>query len=182
MDFISATGNYVDLKLMQVAANTIIQQVGWGSKDQIGLTYRPGSENPWFDAAGSLYDRESKRMLAQEKDFSQYNPIPTFLKEALSELERNQKIKFGRIRLMKLTPRRGLSVHYDAETRYHYVLDTNPKAFICVQNNNSSGLECRAQCYHLPSDGQWYHVDTRQTHWVYNGGDRDRIHLVLSTL
>lgn len=182
MDFIRPTKFFSDLSLMKQCTNHLIQQIGWGLKDQIGLTHRPDSNNPWFDAAGSLYDRENKVFFAEEKDFSKFNPIPEFLLNSINALSENENIKFGRIRIMRLVPRRGLSVHYDSETRYHYVIDTNPKSYICVNDNQSSGLEPRAQCYHIPMDGQWYHIDTRKTHWVYNGGDTDRIHLVISTV
>lgn len=182
MDFIRQTKIFSDLSCMKQSINHIIQQVGWGLKDQIGLTYRPGSNDSWFDAAGSLYDRGTKAFIAQEKDFTEYNPIPEFLRNSINLLSINENIKFGRIRIMRLVPRRGLSVHYDSETRYHYVIDTNPKSYLCLNNNQASGLEPRAQCYHIPMDGQWYHIDTRQTHWVYNGGDTDRIHIVISTV
>lgn len=182
MDFIRPTGFFSDLTLMKQTTNYVIQQVGWGSKDQIGLTCRAGSKDPWFDAAGSLYNRETKVFLAEEKDFTEQNPIPELLSNSFKDLSAHENIKFGRIRIMRLIPRRGLSVHYDSETRYHYVIDTNPKSYLCTNNNQATGLEPCAQCYHLPMDGQWYHIDTRKTHWVYNGGDTDRIHIVISTV
>lgn len=182
MNFIRPTDFFSDLSLMKQCTDQIIKQVGWGFKDQIGLTHRPRSNDSWFDAAGSLYNRETKKFIAEEKDFTEFNAIPEFLLNSFNELSAHENIKFGRIRIMRLVPRRGLSIHYDSETRYHYVIDTNPKSYMCLNNNQATGLEPRAQCYHIPMDGQWYHVDTRKTHWVYNGGDTDRIHLVISTV
>jgi hypothetical protein len=63
------------------------------------------------------------------------------------------------------------------------VIRTNPKAYIAhnvVDNNpERSVLPTTSVCYHLPADGIWYKVDTREVHWVYNGGEEERIHLVV---
>jgi hypothetical protein len=75
-----------------------------------------------------------------------------------------------------------LSVHKDKEIRYHLVLKTNNNSYICQHINASqNSLNPIAVCYHIPKDGNWYKVDTKRNHWVYNGGNEERIHLVVCT-
>jgi len=161
---------------------SIINTVGWGTYNQIGLNYRPNATNTWTDAVGGLFDRTTKQRIGYEKDFTVYNKIPSYLLKQFNLLKQQENCNFGRIRLMRLTPRSGLSVHQDYETRYHFVVDTNPKSFFCFNTGDTTNLNVQAHCYHIPKDGQWYHIDTKQTHWVYNGGDTDRIHLVICAI
>lgn len=181
-EFIRATGLTASLDEMRADSREIIRMIGWGDRNQIGLTHRPGAKEPWIDAVGSLYDRERKVFTGSESDFTIRNPLPPTMESSLNDLAAREGIKFGRIRIMRLLPKTGLSVHKDNETRYHYVLSTNNKSYICKTDTDSTGLEPRATCYHLPMDGTWYHIDTREVHWVYNGGDTERIHLVVCAL
>jgi uncharacterized RmlC-like cupin family protein len=77
---------------------------------------------------------------------------------------------------MRLMPKTGLTVHADFETRYHYVIKTNPNAFFGEKIEEN---EVAAVCYHMPADGHFYHVDTTRPHFVYNGSFEPRIHLVI---
>lgn len=183
MSRIQPTNFFSDLEQMYSDIYSVIHKAGWNSYNQIGITYRPNAANPWTDAAGSLVNSITKIRSGYEKDFTLYNPIPEYLKEQLELLRTNQNCKFGRIRIMRLSPKSGLSIHKDSEPRFHYVVDTNKKSFFCF-NKDTMGqdLEVRAECYHIPRDGQWYYVDTTKTHWVYNGGESDRVHLVVSAL
>lgn len=177
-----ATGIHVDINQMVTDCQTVINSVGWGGKSQIGFKHRPHSTDPWFDSAGTLWDFENKKYHSQESDFSEWNAVPNSLKFAIGNLAELEKVKFGRIRLMRMVPKTGLTVHRDSHTRYHFVITTNPKSYFCYNIDAAQGSECRALCYHMPCDGQWYHCDTTRTHWVYNGGDSDRIHLVCNVL
>lgn len=182
VEFIRATGIKAPLDSMQESAQEIVRTIGWGDRNQIGLTHRPGSAEPWLDAIGSLYDRERKVLIGSEYDFTIRNPLPPLMNTALNDLAVQENVKFGRIRIMRLLPRTGLSVHKDNETRYHYVLSTNNKSYMCKTNTDATEMEPRAVCYHVPLDGQWYHVNTREMHWVYNGGNTERVHLVVCAL
>jgi len=181
MDFISKIGIHSDIEKMQDAANDIIQLVGWNNYNQIGLNRRFEFTNPWLDAVGSLFKKDSPSYGAKESDYTVFNSIPEYLKDSINELQLKQNINLGRARLMRLLPHRGLSVHRDFEVRYHYVIETNSKAYFCFNNDTTEDLDAKATCYHLPADGNWYKIDTTQTHWVYNGGETPRIHLVVST-
>ena len=182
MQLITPTLIYNDINLMQNAVNTIVQEATWGNLNQIGLNYRINAVNKWTDATGNFYQSDSPCFGAKESDFTQLNNIPQYLKESILNLKLKLNINLGRIRIMKLLPRRGLSVHADLEIRYHFVIETNTKSFFCFNTNNDEYLGIKANCYHLPMDGQWYKVDTTKTHWVYNGGDSPRIHLVVCAI
>ena len=96
-------------------------------QNQISLRHRANATgNLWLDGIGSLVDRDTGQMFAEEKDFSEWNKdVPEYTKQILEELMQREGVKFGRIRYMRLMPRTGLTVHLDKEQRYHLVLTTN---------------------------------------------------------
>ena len=122
--------------------------------NQIGLNFREGAELPWYDANGSLYNKTEKSFLAREQDFTEWNPVGAYTKT-------------------------GLSIHPDAEPRYHIALQTSPRALFldCTQEG-----DVMAKAYHIPADGYFYKVNTLREHTVFNGGWDPRIHLVLSDI
>jgi hypothetical protein len=144
--------------------------------NQIGLRHRLNAVDPWLDAHGSLYDSQQQKFVASETDFSKWNSAtPAYTRSVVEDLAQKQGFTIGRVRYMRQPPKRGLSVHRDLETRYHFVLKTNPFAFFGFTQPGP----VTAQCYHIPSDGYFYHADTTQEHFVYNGGWEERIHLVI---
>lgn len=188
--FITKTAFEVDLNMMLSDLNHIESQVAWPAQrfiedgrdyhaNQIGLTHRPGSKLPWYDANGSLYDTGKKIFLAKEQDFTEWNPVGEYTKTVITEFKQKYFLKLGRIRYMKLLPKTGLSIHPDAEVRYHLALKTSPKALFldCTQDG-----DIMAKGYHIPADGYFYKVDTTRDHTVFNGGWEPRIHLVISDL
>jgi hypothetical protein len=155
----------------------ILTLTKWGAENQIGLSYRKNATNIWKDCIGSLYDRESGIDIANEHDFTELNSnIPEYLKIKLEELAIIENIKLGRIRFMRLMPKTGLSVHADTSVRYHFVLKTNPYAYIA---HTFHAGNVGALCFHMPCDDNFYKVDTTKPHFVYNGGQEERIHLVI---
>lgn len=148
------------------------------SGNQLGIKHRLGAEDIWTDGQGSLINRQTGEVLGKESDFTEYNPhLPEYTKLILENLASLENVKFGRIRYMRLMPKTGLSIHSDSEQRYHYVLETNPYALF---GNYTGDYPSVANCYHIPADGHFYKVDTRQKHFVYNGGWEPRIHLVIT--
>lgn len=147
--------------------------------NQLGLTYRKGAESEIGDAIGSLYDAVTNSFTAKESDFTEFHDdLGTYTKESIILLSKKLNVNFGRIRYLRLMPKTGLSVHFDTEKRFHLVIETNQYAFIGENNESEEGVT--AKCYHLPSDGFFYEVDTTKKHFVYNGGSVPRIHLVLN--
>ena len=172
-----------DLSLYRQLSSEIIDKVGWGITNQIGLRSLSNSSDPWFDSVGSLFDRTTNTFKNTESNFNVWNLDPTnYIRQQIEKLQDIENINVGRIRIMKLLPKHGLSVHRDNEFRYHFVLKTNNKAYFSFNNNNNistSDVTEVGTFYHIPADSHWYFVDTTKVHWVYNGGDDERIHIVV---
>jgi hypothetical protein len=171
------------VEMFQRECDNIINSVGWGHTHQIGLKSKPNSNNPWFDSVGSLYDMNTKLLVNSELDFNVWNlDSNSYIRQEIEKLQEKEKFSAGRVRIMKLLPKAGLSVHHDNEVRYHLVLKTNNRAFFAFNNGATPKLTDYTEMgtfYHVPADSHWYWVDTRQVHWVYNGGMEDRIHIVV---
>jgi hypothetical protein len=172
-----------DLELCKKLSDEIVEQVGWGKTNQIGLRSRLNTEDQWFDGAGSLYDRGSSIFKNTESEFTEWNLGSNhYIRQQVERLQELEKFSAGRVRIMKLLPKTGLSVHSDNEVRYHLVLKTNNKAVFAFNNGMLPKLTDYTEMgtfYHIPADSHWYWIDTRQVHWVYNGGIEDRIHIVV---
>ena len=181
MKYITSTEIYNDHNKMLEAVTNLVDNVGWGSLNQILLNSRPGDQDPWHDGTGTVINRQTGERIINETDFTKWNNIPNYLLESLKNLAEARKIKFGRIRIMKLRPQFGLSVHKDFETRYHYVITTNPKCYFGFSQFENQ-MDPAAICWHMPVDSQWHHIDTTKYHFVYNGGQTDRIHIVACAL
>lgn len=178
--FIEKLDTTSDVELMNQSLSEILTITDWGTKHQIGLNYREGATDTWHDATGSLYIKETGNFITSEYSFTEWNKLPDYLTSQLKSLAEQHKLRIGRVRFMRLLPRIGLSVHSDREFRYHFVVKTNRHAYIAQDHShtNSNG-QLKAICHHIPADSHWYKVDTRMSHWVYNGGDEERIHLVV---
>jgi len=145
--------------------------------NQISITHRP-DEDIWTDGTGNLWDPVKKQFICTEADFTEFNPyLGDYTKNAIQTLAQAENITIGRVRYMKLEPKKGLSVHTDFTKRYHLVLKTDPNAFF---GEITTG-QVSAYCHHLPADGYVYKVDTTKEHFVYNGSWEDRIHIVINS-
>ena len=159
--------------------DTITSMSPWDDDHQIGLTHRPNATNLWKDAVGSLYTNDGRSTGVSEQDFTELNPqIPEKFRTLLLDFAQSQNIKLGRVRIMRALSKRGLTVHRDTSVRYHLVLKTNIDSFFGFRDlKQTNGVA--AHCYHMPSDGHFYKVDTTRFHFIYNGGKTERIHLVI---
>lgn len=167
----------INLDQIKIDLDKILTYTQWLPENQIGLTYRVGATDLWKDSAGSLYDRENLIELSSENAFTEFNQnVPSYTIDILDQLAKQENFKLGRVRYMLLESKKGLTVHYDTSIRYHLVIETNPYSYIAHTTKTSS---VKAMCYHLPADGHFYRVDTRQEHFVYNGGAEPRIHIVI---
>lgn len=178
--FIEKTKFLSDLAIVENEVKTIENLTNWYG-NQIGLKHRLGSTNIWQDCVGSLFSKELNKFIENESAFNNWNlNDDSYIKHQITLVCDYYNLKIGRVRLMRLPPHQGLSVHYDTEERFHLVIKTNLKSYICHNTGeNNIQLNPIAQCYHLPLDGYWYKVKTTEVHWVYNGGETDRIHLVV---
>jgi hypothetical protein len=188
MDFIKRTNFSSDYNRMKQDLDNYLSLVGgwpeqktingkYYSGNQLSVKHRVNAVDPIYDCVGNLYDKENQRFFSLESDFTEYNQyLPDFTRTVIEQLEQHERVKFGRIRYMRLMSKTGLSVHKDFETRYHYVFDTNVNAFFGEKTEG----ELAAKCYHIPKDSFFYKVDVTREHFVYNGGWEPRIHLVLN--
>jgi hypothetical protein len=185
MNFITKTKFNCDLEKIKADLESLLKVYAWPEMDkekllpgnQIGLTHRSNATDIWLDASGSLYDKTLKKFTAEEKDFNTWNPhTPSYTRTILENLAEQENTSFGRIRFMRLMPKSGLSVHPDFEHRYHLSIVTNKYSYF---GEHVGETDVSAKCYHIPSDGYFYKVDTTREHFVYNGGWEPRIHLVL---
>lgn len=185
MNLITKLNFTADVVQMKEDLDALLVERPWPAEDferksggnQIGISYRPGAVDPWLDADGSLVDKHTGTILGREADFTELNKsLPAYTKSILEKLSLAENTKFGRIRYMRLMPKRGLSIHADMEQRFHFVLDTNPYALF---GEYTGDTDVQAKCYHIPCDGHFYRVDTTRNHFVYNGGWEPRIHLVI---
>lgn len=158
----------------------ILKITEWPKKNQIGLKHRNGASNIWTDAEGSLINRN----IGFETDFVNWSIDSNYyVRQEIEKLCDMLQIETGRIRFMKLLPKVGLTLHRDTEARYHIVLKTNPSAHFGFTNepihHEQSSLPAVGSVFHMPKDNHWYRVDTTKLHWVFNGGNEERIHLVV---
>ena len=141
--------------------------------NQISLTSRPSASVPIHDGVGSLYDFEKQEFFATESEFTVFNKEfkGTYLEHIYDTI--NAVDKLGRVRLMRLPPRRCYSLHRDTEVRYHMAITTNESCFIMYKG---------IPAYHIPADGIVYRMDASEYHTALNSDKSDdRIHLVFNS-
>lgn len=164
-----------DVEQINKDLEEILKVADWGERGQIGLTHRKGAKNLYTDAVGSLYKDGVK--MVDESEFTEINEsMPFYTNLILKEFAKFQRIKLGRIRFMRLLPNHGLSIHRDETERYHLVVKTNVNALFGFRTFKEGAV---AHCYHMPQDNHFYKVDTTKFHFVYNGGQTERIHIVI---
>jgi len=140
---------------------------------QIGLRHRPNiTENHWWDSEGSLHSRG-----LSETDFSVWNEdTPQYTRNKIEEVCEHLPFNLGRVRYMTMPPQTGLKIHFDDDIRLHYVIKTNPDAYLFHKPSNTENLEH----FNLKLSSNFYLIDTTQWHFVYNSGWEERVHLVIS--
>jgi len=75
----------------------------------------------------------------------------------------------GEARLLKLNSAESYTAHADPDDRIHLAITTNPNSYLIDLDDN--------KLYHLPVDGEVWHMDTSKMHVAANFGARARIHL-----
>ncbi|MFS4459360.1 hypothetical protein [Bdellovibrio sp. HCB2-146] len=164
----------VDLPLLQKEVAALIERVGFDkSTQQIGLTHTPDCHphDKYFQSVGSLYDYEQDQFLYQERDFSILNAD---LKGShLEWIYQNVPFRVARMRLMRMPPRKCLSIHDDTGPRFHIAIKTNPFSYLFFPDTQQS--------FQIPTDGALYGMDATKLHTAFNADlKEDRIHLVFS--
>lgn len=167
-----------DSALLQADVNTIVDQFGWGSLNQISLRHTGKFSNESEqvkEGCGSLYDRDAKLIVGQEQD---YKHTCNFVKDmylgrVLDLIHHLAKHKIGRARLMNLASKTCYSWHKDSdEVRYHIPITTNRNCLFLTEGDN---------VLRMPKLGQLYILNSNVWHTALNASWQDRVHLVIST-
>lgn len=82
--------------------------------------------------------------------------------------------EIGEARLLRLRPEESYMAHSDPDDRIHLAIVTNPFSYLIDLDD--------ARMYHIPVDGDIWHMDTGKRHVAANFGSRDRIHLNIRCL
>jgi hypothetical protein len=187
-NFITKLEDTVDLEQFKQGLEKILLERPWPAateKDlsitnQIGLRHRPGASNKWLDASGGSRDNQQGK---SESDFTEWNTsIPPYMIETIEALAVKYNFKIGRVRVMRLMPKSGLTSHKDPEKRIHLVLSTNKGSYVATTGTIEQDDDFQVKGYHIPADSHFYEIDTRLEHFVYNSGTTERIHLVINCL
>jgi hypothetical protein len=159
----------------------------------INLKYRPNQQSDrlsgqhlsinttWIDNIKNLdYIKSNMNSADQsitEGEYSLYNKevIDNFayIIECIMKIENHTNLKFGRIRLLGLTPRSLLPLHYDfGNIRYHIPI---------VTSDNSFFLSNEELCV-MPNYDKLYQLPCNTTHSAINFSNKMRLHLMLVSI
>lgn len=163
----------IDVKQLLKEVDDILELTTWHQYDsQISLQHRiQDAGNPWHSGVGTIGEWQGSQWVPyfDEREFNIINPAlsGTYFEELLKSMP----FVPVRSRLMRMSPKKCYSIHVDETNRYHVALKTNYHArFVFTE---------RERVFHIPADGNIYWVDTLQEHTAMNGGNEDRIHLVM---
>ena len=125
-----------------------------------------------YEGLGTAFDDESKKLKFREMEFVRYAPDlqDSELLNSIKKVE-GLGLKVGRARIMLLKPRTCYSFHFDATERVHLVIKPEARAVMLFEPNI---------IINIPYDYRFHLVDTTRTHTAMNGGDKERIHLVMA--
>lgn len=149
--------------------------------NQFGFTYRPGTKIKMLhhDSVGSLIDdiRDDEAELFNKNNESDWMAFIPYLEGSYFHwIYRNIPIAFGRMRIMKLSPKTCLSVHTDLSDRHHIAIKTNTNAYMFFEEADETRFVEK-----IPADGFVYKTKTTVRHTVFNGSlTESRYHLVFS--
>ena len=184
----------VDLEKVRTEVQRAVDLFGWSTGDHICLIHPwedPGYHNPFGDSASKRTWQAGRKM----SDFKWPNRTfgDSYLFEIWNTLRYSTGIPVARMRIARIRPNRCYSFHNDEERRLHLAVDTNSKAFFVVSeyprdsNNMPVYPEPRfvmenLHSYHVSADGFFYNLDANHAHTAFNGGQTERIHLVIETI
>lgn len=163
----------IDYSRLLLETQELIARVGFhSSANQIGLTHTEDcTDNKYFQSVGSLYDYDQEKFRYQERDFCVFNQ--ELAGTYFEWIYKNVPFKVARMRLMKMPPRKCLSIHDDTGPRFHIAIKTNPHSYLFFPKDQKS--------FQIPADGYLYGMNAEQLHTAFNADlSEDRIHLVFS--
>lgn len=167
-----------DIDKLQEAYEEALEIIGFtdGAVTGISLTKIPNSSisdmRGIYWIKNEDYIEEQRESPVNEFLYTQFEPSleNTYFKEIYNRLSAH--FVLGRVRILKLDPRKTLSFHRDPEVRLHIPIVTNPGALMIVDNFAT----------HMPANGSVYYMNTEKYHLALNGGESSRVHLVATIL
>lgn len=172
-----------DLEAAREAALQVTAWHGleWEQHNQLSLTHHPDTVLlKVLDGIG--------RQTAPVTDYSVFNESlkDTYFYHIWQVM--NEQIGICRVRLMRQRPGTCLSFHCDYEDRYHMAIETAPRAWILLSNQESyefpdpqGHMVPGIDVFHVPADGRIYSLESTRYHTAVNASKKDRIHLVMSS-
>ncbi len=174
--------------LLESGAIRWIQWKGESIKDQICINSVKGQEDNYLLGRGSLvkdWDKTwgkttnkegnltvpDKPKTLQESDFTE---LCTAFKGTLFEEVYNtltSRYSVGRVRIMNLRPKTGLTWHQDDTYRIHYPMKTQEGCLMIIED----------EVKHL-TEKTWWKTNTVLKHTAFNGSTAERLHLVATIL
>ena len=171
-ELIRATDFSVDHKQLVDDTNRIIEMYPFNKQNQICFQNTKDSPPDPYQGTGDSRLDHCPMYGSEERDFTEFNP--NFKGTVFEYIFENFPYTMGRMRLMKMLPKRAMWMHNDpGMVRYHFAIITNENCFILYRDHGH---------YHIPSDGMCYFMDTEEYHSAVNTSREDRIHLVISGL
>ena len=158
----------------------------WKNNDQICLNTTIGHPDDYTFGVGSLpvpdnlsdfpskdekIKETTKYQHHLESEFTEFNT--QFINTPLEEIYYFIKMNFnvGRVRLMRIAPRKTMSWHFDTTQRLHYPIETYTGCRMVIENESA----------HLPAN-TWWITNTLNHHTAFNASDKYRIHIVACLL
>jgi hypothetical protein len=139
----------------------LVTRVGF-KNDQLICQGRSSDTEDWHLGIGSINDLE-------HKDEDSYNNIFPSL-ENTTIAKYIKRYNGFRSRIMNITPRHCYTIHRDPTPRVHIPIVTNRDCWMVWPYSK--------EIQHMPV-GYSYWTDTRKHHTFLNGGQANRIHLVI---
>lgn len=162
-------------------SHNIVTQKFDDAYQQYGLTEFDSNYNieDRTEKSGSIWDRKiaksnphaDERFYRKRKD-----NIPQYIEEVLNTIGNDVVHK---TRFAKLPAGKRIKQHIDHDTKYgirlHIPIITNAQSFYGGIGSDGVTLES-----HFPADGGVWFINPGVPHWVYNDGDTERVHLIVS--
>jgi len=116
---------------------------------------------------------EKRKIVFKENDFLSFNSY--YLGTPVHDLyiKLKSEFKLGRVRAIKLAPKKCMSWHKDSTHRLHIPVITDEGCKMIIEN----------EVFHLPANGSIYLCNTKKYHTAINASHLcNRIHIVVSLL
>ena len=173
----------IDLSRLKKELKEIVVKYPFTEINQLCLTTTRDQGGSVYEDIGSFFHKTN---MNHEYVISEFRG--GYFNEILGQIKNAFDGHVGRVRLMRLSPKKCYSMHVDSGPRLHIAIETNPSCFIVFLKQEMSSSQpselttLESDHVFIPTDGHIYFVNTSRSHTSVNAGETDRLHLVFSTL